>query len=162
MKKIIVAVFAICLLVNFTPSQPQKVAAELVWETNFEAAVKKAKKAKKKLLLNFTGSDWCGWCIRLDKEVFSKDAFIEYANQNLVCVKLDFPKAKKLPKEEKAQNKALAVVYKDHFEGSYPTILIINATKDVIFKTGYIEGGAKPYIEHLEQAIGKAKPTKKK
>ena len=134
---------------------------ELVWETNFANAIEKAKKEKKKLLLNFTGSNWCGWCMRLDKEVFSKEDFITYANQNFVCVKLDFPRgSKKLSDEETKQNNELAVAYQ--IKG-YPTILIINPDKSVVLQTGYQFGGVKPYIEHLDAAIApKDNAVKKK
>ena len=83
-------------------------AAEVTWLTDFKAAEKKAAAENKQLVLNFTGSDWCGWCIRLDKEVFSQPEFVEYANKNLVLVKVDFPRKTTLAAPEKKQNEALA------------------------------------------------------
>ena len=78
------------------------------WELNFEQAQARAKAENKPMLLDFTGSDWCGWCIRLDKEVFSQTEFKAYAAESLVLVELDFPRGKAQSAEIKAQNKALA------------------------------------------------------
>ena len=64
------------------------------WLTDFEAAKAKAKAENKPMLLDFTGSDWCGWCVKLDKEVFSKAAFKDYADAELVLVEIDFPRNK--------------------------------------------------------------------
>lgn len=128
-----------------------KPVAELEWETDYEAAVRKAKKENKKLLLNFTGSDWCGWCIRLDREVFSKEQFVDYAKKNLVCVKLDFPRSKQLSAEEAKQNQQLA---SKHGVMGFPTILIVNAdNEDVLLKTGYQRGGPESYIAHLKPYV---------
>ncbi len=121
----------------------------LVWVTNYKEAVKKAKKEKKRLLLNFTGSDWCGWCIRLDKEVFGKADFVKYANQKLVCVKLDFPRKKQLSQAEQTQNYDLQTKY--NVEG-YPTVLLLDSNESLLLSTGYQAGGAKKYIEHLESS----------
>jgi thioredoxin-related protein len=136
----------------------EPVAKELVatagvaisWKTDYAEAVKQATKEKKTLLLNFTGSDWCGWCIRLDKEVFSKAEFVEYAASNLVCVKLDFPRNKKLPEAEVKQNEELAGKY--NVEG-FPTILLLNSTEKLLLTTGYQAGGPEAYIKHLKEAI---------
>lgn len=120
------------------------------WETDYDAAVAKAKAENKTVLLNFTGSDWCGWCIRLKKEVFSQDAFKEYAEENLVLVTLDFPRRKQLPAEEKAQNQELA---NKHGIRGFPTILLLNGEQDVLLTTGYQAGGPEAYVEHLKKAI---------
>ena len=60
------------------------------------------------VLMDFTGSDWCGWCIKMDKEIFSTPEFQKYAQANLVLVELDFPHKKQLPPATKQQNDALA------------------------------------------------------
>lgn len=123
------------------------------WLTDFEAAVAKAETEKKPLLVNFTGSDWCGWCIRLDKEVFSKPAFKEYAAQELVLVEIDFPRRKeKLSEELKVQNKELAERFKVR---GYPTILLLSADESLIGRTGYREGGAEAYVAHIKEMIAK-------
>lgn len=122
------------------------------WMTDFEAAKVKAKADNKHLLLDFTGSDWCGWCIKLNKEVFSKDAFKEYASVELVLVELDFPRdPSKLPEGVAEQNEALAKKY--NVEG-FPTILILSPEGKLIKKTGYQRGGAEAYVEHIKEIVG--------
>ena len=117
------------------------------WMTDFEAAKAKAKAENKPLLLDFTGSDWCGWCIKLDKEVFSKDAFKEYASAELVLVELDFPRGKGQSAELKAQNEKLAQQYGVR---GFPTILVLSPEGELIEKTGYQRGGPEAYVEHIK------------
>jgi len=152
MKSLTLAFFAL-LVFSAVALTYRNNGDELTWETNFATAVEKAKKQKKKLLINFTGSDWCGWCIKLDQEVFSKEDFIIYANKNFVCIKLDFPKRKKLSTEESTQNQKLAVQYKVK---GFPTILVLDNDEALLMQTGYQFGGAQTYIDHLEAGI---KPT---
>ena len=125
----------------------QAVKAENGWMTDFDAALKLAKKDKKTLLVDFTGSDWCRWCILLDKEVFAQKAFQDYAAKNLILVKIDFPKNIKQSDAVKKQNRALAEKYKI---AGYPTILLINGNGKVVAKTGYRAGGAENYVKHLQ------------
>src|SRR5205814_9138345 len=75
--------------------------AELPWMTDLPKAQAKAKEDKKLVMLDFTGSDWCGWCIKLNKEVFSTPEFADYAKKNLVLVEVVFPRAKQLSADEK-------------------------------------------------------------
>ena len=82
-------------------------AAASEWLTDLPKAQAQAKEEKKMVLLDFTGSDWCGWCIKLHNEVFSKPEFAEYARKNLVLVEVDFPRKKKLGAEQKKANEAL-------------------------------------------------------
>ena len=121
------------------------------WMTDFEAAKAKAKAEGKPMLLDFTGSDWCGWCIKLDKEVFSQDAFKAYAAESLVLVELDFPNNKPISDELKAQNEALAEKYGIR---GFPTIVILSPEGEKIDQTGYRRGGAEAYVEHLKEIIG--------
>ena len=123
------------------------------WLTDFEAAKVKASEEQKSLLLDFTGSDWCGWCIKLDKEVFSQQAFKDFAADSLVLVELDFPRAKGQSAELKAQNKALAEKY--NIRG-YPTILVLSPEGELIEKTGYQRGGAEAYVAHIKEIIASA------
>jgi len=122
------------------------------WETDFAKASEAAKKDGKCMLLDFTGSDWCGWCIKLDKEVFQKTEFKDYAEKYLVLVQLDFPRTKPQSDELKAQNAKLAAKYK--IEG-YPTILILSPEGKLVGQTGYKSGGAEKYVEHLKSIIAK-------
>ena len=135
------------------PAQPKAEATDkdvFKWETDLEVAKKRAKDENKKILADFTGSDWCGWCIRLKKEVFDQPEFQEYAKKNLIMLELDYPRQKQLPAELKEQNDKLAKEFK--VEG-YPTILLMNSRGKEIGRTGYQEGGPGKYIEHLKQVM---------
>src|SRR5512134_205242 len=116
MKKIVIGLLATLALLKVS-------AAELEWMTDLPKAQARAKEEKKLVLMDFTGSDWCGWCIKLDKEVFSKPEFIEYAEKKLVPVQIDFPNKKKQPAELKKANQELQKKYK--IQG-YPTIVVLD------------------------------------
>ncbi len=117
------------------------------WITDYSAALAFAKSENKYILINFTGSDWCGWCKKLVGEVFSKPAFETYAKQNLVLVKLDFPRAIPQSAEEKAQNETLAKQYQ---VSGFPTIFLLDSDGKTIGQTGYQPGGPEAYIQHLK------------
>ncbi len=121
------------------------------WETDFKKASSAAKASGKYILLDFSGSDWCGWCIRLEKEVFSQDAFKDFAEKNLVCVLVDFPRAKEQTEELKKQNLNLERKY--DIKG-YPTIIILSPDGKPVAKTGYLQGGPWEYARHLKKIIG--------
>ena len=100
------------------------------------------------MLMDFTGSDWCGWCIKLKKEVFSKPEFAEYASKNLVLMEVDFPRAKQLSASVKEQNENLA----QHFNvQGFPTIVVLNADGKKVGELGYMEGGPTAFIAELEK-----------
>ena len=120
------------------------------WLTDFEAAKKLAAQKNLPILADFSGSDWCGWCIKLDKEVFSKDEFKAYAEDNVVLFLADFPSRKPQPAEVKKQNKALRDLYGIR---GYPTVLLLNAEGEVLERTGYQAGGAEKYIEHIKDLL---------
>ncbi len=124
-----------------------------LWLTDFEAASEKARAEKKFLLVDFSGSDWCGWCMKLDKEVFSRKVFQEFAAAHLVPVLLDFPRAKPQPDAVKAQNRKLADHYK--VEG-FPTVLILKPDGQVVERTGYRPGGADAYVAFLKGILERA------
>ena len=121
------------------------------WKTDFKAAFVEAREEGKNVLVDFTGSDWCGWCIKLDKEVFSKDAFKKYAEDKLVLVEIDFPRKKQQSKELVEQNKKLADKYGIR---GFPTILIFSPEEELLGKTGYKAGGPEAYIKHIEEIVG--------
>ena len=120
------------------------------WFTNFNEAKAKAIKEQKPMLIDFTGSDWCGWCIKLDNEVFSQADFQEFASDSLVLVEIDFPKKKVQSEELKLQNKALAEKYSIR---GFPTILLLSPEAELIEKTGYQSGGAKSYVNHIKNIL---------
>ena len=124
-------------------------AAELVeWQTDLPKAQAQASTEKKLVMLDFTGSDWCGWCIKLHKEVFSKPAFVEYARKNLVAVEVDFPHKKQLAPAQKKANGDLARKYK--IEG-YPTIIVLDGQGNKVGELGYMAGGPSAFIAELEK-----------
>ncbi len=93
------------------------------WGTDYKKALEQAKSEKKWVLIDFTGSDWCGYCIKLDQEVFSKGAFRSFSKKNLVLFEADFPRKKTLPEETKQQNDKL----RSEFSVSgYPTIVLVD------------------------------------
>ena len=118
--------------------------------TDYDAALKQAAAEDKYVLVDFSGSDWCGWCIKLDKEVFSKEEFVSYADENLILVLIDFPNSKPQSDEQKATNNALAKKY--GIQG-FPTVLILNPKGEVVKRTGYQQGGPEAYIEMIKNAI---------
>ncbi|MEO0475154.1 MAG: thioredoxin family protein [Planctomycetota bacterium] len=119
------------------------------WTHDYEAAKTQASDEGKDMLLDFTGSDWCGWCIKLVDEVFSKDEFKGYADKNLVLVEIDFPRDKsKLTEATIAQNNKL----KDEFGiRGYPTIILADSKGRPYAKTGYQRGGPENYVAHLTE-----------
>jgi thioredoxin-related protein len=121
------------------------------WTTDFEAAKTQAAAEKKDLMLDFTGSDWCGWCIKLDKEVFQQDAFKTGVKDKLVLVELDYPKDKsKQSAATKTQNEKLGGQFKVQ---GYPTILLCDASGKPYAKTGYKKDGPESYVTHLEELM---------
>ncbi len=118
------------------------------WSEDFKDGLAKAKSEKKRVLVDFTGSDWCAWCVKLDREVFSQPEFKEYAAKNLVLVEVDFPQTKPQAKRQKAKNEALAEKYGIM---GYPTVLVFNAAGEQIGKLGYMKGGPQAFIEALEK-----------
>ena len=124
------------------------------WSHDWEAAKSQAKKEGKPILINFTGTDWCGWCIKLEKEVFSKTDFKDYAKDNLVLMEVDFPRRKEQSAEVKTQNKKLDKEFK--IKG-YPTIFLLDADGNKLSgDIGYRKGGPKAYVKHLKELISKA------
>ena len=123
-------------------------AAKSGWLTNYEQAQKEAQAKNRLLLMDFTGSDWCGWCIMLDKEVFSKPEFKEYASKNLVLLELDFPRRKQMPPEVTKQNEQLLMKF--GIQG-FPTIVVFDSAGKPLGALGYQAGGPQAFIEQLER-----------
>lgn len=137
------------MLLVFTFNLPAQAAGK-GWLISYKQAIAKAKKEKKPILMDFTGSDWCGWCIKLNKEVFSTPDFQKWAKDNVILLEVDFPN-KPQPAALKAQNKQLQEKYGVK---AYPTILFINYKGDVLGKSRYLPGGPTPWIKSAESIIG--------
>ena len=145
MKKTILASLLLALTVSLST------AAGDEWMTDFEAAKQKAAAENKDLLVNFTGSDWCSWCIKLVDEVFKHDAFKKGVADNFVLVELDFPQDKsKLDESTQTQNEMLQEKYS--IQG-FPTILLLDDQGRPYAQTGYQAGGPEKYLAHLDKLL---------
>ena len=131
---------------------------ELTWHTDMSKAADISIKENKPMFLFFTGSDWCGWCIRLQKEVFKTPEFIKWAKENVVLVELDFPRKNNQSEEVKMQNAQLQQQLQVR---GYPTVWFVSATKtaeakvnlNALGSTGYVAGGPKVWIDGANQII---------
>jgi protein disulfide-isomerase len=141
MKKILMTVLAATVFWQVN-------AAESTWLTDLPKAEAQAKAENKIVLMDFTGSDWCGWCIKFKKEVLDTPEFQEYAAKNVVLVEVDFPNKKEQSADLKAANKALEKQYKVN---GFPTLVVLDKDgKEIGRQVGYAKGGPKAFIEKLE------------
>jgi len=123
--------------------------AESTWLNDYKKAQQEAKASNKFLLLDFTGSDWCGWCKRLEQEILSQSQFENYARENLVLLEVDFPRAKPQSPELRKQNQELAQQYQ--IEG-FPTIVVLNGDGQKLWQyDGYFPDGLAAFIAQLEK-----------
>ena len=154
MKKVILTLFLVLgsLTIN---------AQELTWQTDINKAMEISKKTKKPLLLFFTGSDWCGWCIRLQKEVLKTPEFAKWAKDNVVLVELDFPRRAQQSPELVKRNMELQQVLGVR---GYPTVWFVNASKkdgkvnlEQIGSTGYVAGGPSVWLDGANKILANKK-----
>lgn len=123
--------------------------ADTNWQTDYKKAQEEAKSSHKLLLLDFTGSDWCGYCIKLNREILSKPQFKEYANKNLVLMEIDFPRVKAQTVALRKQNQELAEQYQ--IQG-FPTVIVLNGDGRKIWRyDGYFPDGPEAFIAELER-----------
>ncbi len=130
------------------------------WTDNFDAAKMLSKEKNLPILLNFTGSDWCGWCKRMDENVFSKKAWKDWAKKNLVCVTADFPSDRRMVSPSvRSQNRKLC---KRFGIDGYPTFVLLSPGGDK--EIGRVSGGKhktpQEFISRLQEAKKKAKTEK--
>lgn len=142
MKKIILMMLMVMSILSVFAQ-----VKEIDWKTNVEEAIELAKENDQHVFIHFTGSDWCKWCIKLKEEVYDKDEFISYANENLVMVKLDFPRSIPQTEEVKAYNQMQAQKYGIR---GFPTVILLDKEGRVVGQTGYQYGGPAKYVEHLK------------
>tara|TARA_B100000674_G_scaffold104828_1_gene76850 strand:- start:1660 stop:2163 length:504 start_codon:yes stop_codon:yes gene_type:complete len=152
MKKLI-----LLLLVSFSLNSFSQ-QSTLEWHTDMNKAIEISVKTQKPMLLFFTGSDWCGWCKRLVKEVYDKPEFAKWAKNNVVLVEIDFPRRSKLSEETQKQNRELQQMFGVR---GYPTIWFVKPeTKNQasvnlsqLGSTGYVAGGPTKWIESAEKIL---------
>ena len=153
MKSSLTGILFLCLLMFVaTPflSATEKAAEGLSWETDISVAMEKAKKEGKDILINFTGSDWCGWCKKLDSEVFSKPDFDATAGKQFIYLYLDFPQAEEL--KAKVVDPKMNDKHRDDMGvNGYPTIMLADAMLRPYGRTGYLPGGPEAYLKNLEE-----------
>lgn len=132
------------------PAIPGNTLPSEAWIADFDVAAAAAKEQKKDLLVDFTGSDWCGWCIKLHEEVFGFEEFVSAAQKDFVLVALDYPHSEeakaKVPNPDR--NKELQKKYEIR---GFPTVLLMSADGDVYASTGYQPGGVEAYLTHLTE-----------
>lgn len=150
MKKLVITLFLV--LGSMTIE-----AQEVTWHTDMNKALEISKKTKKPLLLFFTGSDWCGWCIRLQKEVLKTPEFAKWAKENVVLVELDFPRRTPQLPEIVKQNSELQQTFGVR---GYPTVWFVNATKqdgktnlEQLGSTGYVAGGPSAWLAVADKIL---------
>lgn len=124
------------------------------WTDDYEAALKRAADEKKNILVDFTGSDWCGWCMRLDQEVLSTDLFRKEAPKRFVLLFIDTPQDKSLlSKVGRKQNRTLV---KKYAVDGFPTLLVLDPTGKEVARLGYREGGPKAFLKYVDDAVREA------
>jgi thioredoxin-related protein len=127
----------------------QSVRAESAWTTDYKKAQEDAKVSHKLVLLNFTGSDWCGFCFQLDRAILSKPEFKDYASKNLILVEIDFPRRKAQSIELRKQNAQLAEQYQ--VEG-FPTLVVLNGDGKTVWRyDGMYIGGIASFLAELDK-----------
>ncbi len=148
MKKL-APILLLSILLGACSRPPETTATDtLPWRDNLAAAATEARDNNRLLLLNFSGSDWCGWCKRLDAEVFSTPAFQQYAAEHLVPLIADFPRTGNQSPELKAQNQRLLERFQVR---GFPTILLFSPGGELIGQLGYQPGGPDAFIRGIEE-----------
>lgn len=119
------------------------------WIEDFEAAKGQAKKEKKKILLAFSGSDWCGWCVKLENETFSKSKFVKKAKKDYVLVMIDSPRDKGILSDlAKKQNQKLTEEFK---VSGFPCGVVLDSDgKEIGRIGGYVQGGPDAYLKRMD------------
>jgi thioredoxin-related protein len=127
-----------------------------LWVNNLEQAEQKAQTEHKLIILNFSGSDWCGPCMRMHKEIFDSENFLKYTNDHLILVNADFPRMKKnqLSKDLQKSNDLLAEKYNS--EGSFPCTILLDSKGKVIYTwKGFYNNGTESFIYEIKQFVEK-------
>jgi thiol-disulfide isomerase/thioredoxin len=146
------------LFSSFKPAPAEYSATMSGWEVDLKKAIELSNSSGKPIMANFTGSDWCGWCIRLKNEVFTKDKFNEWAKENVILLELDFPRRMVIPDNIKQQNSQLSQAFG---VTGYPTIWVFEAKADSTGKTqlngltksGYVTGGPAGWIKDMDAKL---------
>ena len=158
MKKLILSLFTIVSFTSFS----QQIENNWLNTENPEMnkAIEISQKTNKPIMLFFTGSDWCGWCKKLVREVYKTPEFNKWAKKNVVLVEIDFPRRTKLSSELTSQNNSLKNLFKPR---GYPTVYFAKPVKgtdgkiqlEQLGQTGYVAGGPTAWLNVANQKINK-------
>lgn len=141
MKKIIVILFVMFVSVSTTMAQE--------WQTDINVAKEIATKESKPIILVFQGSDWCAPCIKLDREIWSTEAFKKYAKDNYVMLKADFPRRKKNKLSEKQTKANALLAEKYNKQGFFPFVVVLDSNGKVLGESSYKKTTPENYIKEL-------------
>ncbi|SPN74036.1 Disulfide bond reductase DsbH precursor,Thioredoxin-related protein,Protein of unknown function, DUF255 [Chlamydia serpentis] len=133
---------------NFPQTRPVAVAS-IKWES-YSGALQSSKHDGKPVCLFFTGSDWCMWCTKMQKEILQTSEFANFSNKYLHMVEVDFPQKNNQSEEHRHQNRELKVQYK---VTGFPEMVFINAEEEVLARMGFEPGGANSYIKKVKSAL---------
>ena len=123
------------------------------WLHNYGKAMKLAKKTGKPILADFTGSDWCGYCKKLDRTVFSTGEFKKWAAENVILLEVDFPRRKRQSPGTMNQNRRLAIKYG---VSGYPTLIFLDHKGKEFGRMGFMRGGAVPWLKEAQKIVDQA------
>ena len=137
-----IAVLSFLFLTSLSSIAQKSAKEDLVWHTDLNKAIDLSNKEHKPMMLFFTGSDWCGWCVKLQKEVFTQSEFKQWAEDNVILVEVDFPRANIQTEEVKTQNRMLQQQFAVR---GYPTCWFITADQLKDGKVNFTQLGSKGY-----------------
>ena len=125
-------------------------SAQGSWVTDMNEAKTLASESNKIILMSFQGSDWCGSCKRLDRQLFQSEEFKTFAEEHLILLKLDFPmrKENQLSKEQTTHNEALADIHNP--EGAFPKVLLFSAEGERLGAMSYPSKSNAEYLESIK------------
>jgi protein disulfide-isomerase len=137
------------IAVLFALSGASCARADEAWATDYKKAQQEAKASHKLLLLDFTGSDWCGFCVQFDRAILSQPLFKDYATKNLVLMEVDFPVRKAQSVDTRRQNMELRQRYQ--VEG-FPTLIVLNGEGKTVWRyDGLYQGGLAAFLAELDK-----------
>ena len=146
MKNLIVPIAVALALASASCARAR---ADQTWTTDYKKAQQEAKASHKLVLLDFTGSDWCGFCFQLDRAILSQPQFKDYANKNLVLMEVDFPRSKAQSIETVRQNQQLAQRYQVQ---GFPTLVVLNGEGKTVWRyDGLYTEGIAAFLAELDK-----------
>lgn len=150
MKPLLTLFYSFLMGATFFAGKAESAQDHIQWLTSYEEAVNQAQASSKPIVLFFTGSDWCGWCHKLEQESLDTKEFAQLAGDKFIFVKLDFPVNTTLPPQIASQNKQLQKKYSVR---GFPTLVILDVQQNQIGTAGYRPGGGRAYADYLSKIV---------